>query len=51
MKVEVSIGETHRFELREALLIYRGNQRSFITRHEVSQSGRLVRRFSGQPSS
>jgi PRTRC genetic system protein B len=36
MKVEMAIGETHRFELREALLIYRENQRSFITRHEVS---------------
>ena len=35
MKVEVAIGEVHRFELREALLIYRENQRSFITLHSV----------------
>jgi PRTRC genetic system protein B len=36
MKVEVSIGEMHRFELRDALLIYRGNRRSFITWHIVT---------------
>jgi len=36
MKVEVSIGEMHRFELRDALLIYRENRRSFITRHTVT---------------
>ena len=36
MQVSVSIGENHRFELREALLIYRDQQRSFVTRHEVS---------------
>jgi PRTRC genetic system protein B len=36
MKVEVSIGEMHRFELREALLIYRENRRSFITCHTVT---------------
>ena len=35
MKVEVEIGQMHRFELREALLIYREGKRSFITRHEV----------------
>lgn len=35
MKVEVSIGEMHRFELRDALLIYRENRRSFITWHTV----------------
>ena len=35
MKVEVSIGEMHRFELRDALLIYRENRRSFITWHAV----------------
>ena len=35
MKVEVEIGQMHRFELREALLIYREGRRSFITRHEV----------------
>jgi PRTRC genetic system protein B len=36
MRVEIAIGETHRFALREALLIYRDNQRSFITRHDVN---------------
>ena len=35
MKVEVAIGEVHRFELREALLIYRDSQRSFITWHSI----------------
>jgi len=35
MKVDVEIGQMHRFELREALLIYREGRRSFITRHEV----------------
>ena len=35
MKVEVEIGQMHRFELREALLIYREGRRSFITLHEV----------------
>jgi len=32
MQVHVSIGENHRFELREALLVYRDRQSSFITR-------------------
>jgi len=32
----VSIGENHRFELREALLVYRDQQSSFITRHDVT---------------
>ena len=36
MKVEVSIGEMHRFELRDALLIYRESRRSFITLHAVT---------------
>jgi PRTRC genetic system protein B len=36
MKVEISIGEMHRFELRDALLIYRENRRSFITWHTVT---------------
>lgn len=36
MKVEVSIGEMHRFELRDALLIYRENRRGFITWHAVT---------------
>src|SRR5580765_4584733 len=36
MDVETSIGETYRFELREALLVYQGNGASFVTRHEVT---------------
>ena len=36
MQVHISIGETHRFELREALLIYGDRQRSFVTRHAVT---------------
>jgi PRTRC genetic system protein B len=36
VQVHVSIGENHRFELREALLVYRDNQSSFITRHDVT---------------
>ena len=36
MKVHVSIGENHRFELHEALLVYRDRQSSFITRHDVT---------------
>jgi hypothetical protein len=36
MKVEIAIGEMHRFELRDALLIYRENRRSFITWHKVT---------------
>jgi hypothetical protein len=36
MKVEIAIGEMHRFELRDALLIYRENRRSFITLHTVT---------------
>jgi len=36
MQVHLSIGENHRFELREALLVYRDNQSSFITRHDVA---------------
>ncbi|MFC5861740.1 PRTRC system protein B [Acidicapsa dinghuensis] len=36
MEVHVSIGENHRFELREALLVYRDRQRSFVTRHQVT---------------
>jgi PRTRC genetic system protein B len=35
MQLHLSIGENHRFELREALLVYKGNQSSFITHHEV----------------
>jgi PRTRC genetic system protein B len=36
MEVHVSIGENHRFELREALLVYGDGQRSFVTRHQVT---------------
>ena len=36
MQIHVSIGENHRFELREALLVYRDRQSSFITRHDVT---------------
>ena len=36
MEVHVSIGENHRFELREALLVYGGRQSSFVTRHQVT---------------
>ncbi len=31
MQVHISIGENHRFELREALLVYGDRQRSFVT--------------------
>lgn len=37
MQVHISIGENHYFELREALLIYGDNQRSFVTRHQVTR--------------
>lgn len=36
MEVHISIGENHRFELREALLIYGDRQRTFVTRHKVA---------------
>ena len=35
MQVQIAIGENHRFELREALLVYYGNQATFITKHAV----------------
>jgi PRTRC genetic system protein B len=35
MQIHISIGENHRFELREALLIYGERQRSFVTRHAI----------------
>ena len=37
MQVQIAIGENHRFELREALLVYHGNRTTFITKHEVTQ--------------
>jgi len=36
MQVQIAIGENHRFELREAMLVYYGNQATFITKHEVT---------------
>lgn len=36
MQINISIGENHRFELREALLVYGDRQRSFVTRHQVT---------------
>ena len=36
MEVHISIGENHRFELREALLVYGDGQRNFVTRHPVT---------------
>ena len=36
MQVQIAIGENHRFALREALLVYYGNQTTFITRHGVT---------------
>jgi PRTRC genetic system protein B len=36
MEIHISIGENHRFELREALLVYGDRQRSFVTRHRVT---------------
>ena len=38
MQIHLSIGENHRFELHEALLIYRDQQSSFVTRHDVNNS-------------
>jgi PRTRC genetic system protein B len=38
MQVHVSIGQNHRFELREALLVYGDRQTSFVTRHQVTTS-------------
>lgn len=35
MQIHLSIGQNHRFELHEALLVYRDRQSSFITRHDV----------------
>ncbi len=35
MQVQAAIGANHHFELREALLVYRDNHTSFITRHEA----------------
>jgi PRTRC genetic system protein B len=36
MQIHISIGENHRFELREALLVYGDRQKSFVTRHDVT---------------
>ena len=36
MDVHLSIGQNHRFELHEALLIYKGGREQFITHHSVA---------------
>jgi PRTRC genetic system protein B len=36
VQIQVAIGANHHFELREALLVYRDNHTSFITRHEAT---------------
>ncbi len=35
MEIHLSIGQNHRLELHDALLVYRDRQTSFITRHDV----------------
>jgi len=35
MEIHLSIGQNHRFELAEALLVYRDRQASFVARHDV----------------
>jgi len=35
MEIHLSVGQNHRFELHEALLVYRDRQSSFVTRHDV----------------
>lgn len=42
MKVNVSIGENHRFELREALLVYGDRQNHFVTRHPIQSQGEAL---------
>jgi PRTRC genetic system protein B len=42
MQVHVSIGENHRFELREALLVYGDRQNHFVTRHQVQSHGEAL---------
>jgi len=37
MDIHLSIGQNHRFELREALLVYRSGDKSFITHHRITQ--------------
>lgn len=50
MQVHISIGENHRFELREALLVYGDRQRSFVTRHAVTlQEGAVPTLGPAQP--
>jgi PRTRC genetic system protein B len=39
MNIETSIGENYHYELHDALLVYRGHGSSFVTRHEITQSG------------
>jgi PRTRC genetic system protein B len=35
VEIHLSIGQNHRFQLHEALLVYRDRQSSFITKHDV----------------
>ena len=35
MEVHLSIGQNHRFDLNEALLVYRDRHESFVTRHDI----------------
>jgi hypothetical protein len=41
MQVQIAIGENHRFELREALLVYYGNQTTLV--QIAHRRGRQVR--------
>src|SRR5258707_14457735 len=36
MQVDISIEKSHHFKLTQALLVYRSNQRAFVTKHEVT---------------
>jgi hypothetical protein len=47
MQVQIAIGENHRFELREALLVYYGNQITFI-RSTRSPPSRMQPLLSGR---
>jgi len=47
--VQIAIGEKHRFELREALLVYHGNQTTFITKHEVKAQQNTAPTLDRQP--
>jgi hypothetical protein len=50
MEVGIAIGETHRFELREALLIYTESRNgAFITRHVGDHRNWLEPTSTGRP--